>query len=89
MHWYDQYIEKIPGIQGGEPIISGTRTPVRSVIGYYKTYDGDLTEISRALSHLAPHQIGAALDYYRDHQLEIDAYVTKNDEALLRHFSTA
>ncbi|MGH2461850.1 MAG: DUF433 domain-containing protein [Chloroflexota bacterium] len=28
---YDRSIEKVPGVQGGEPVIKGTRTPVRTV----------------------------------------------------------
>jgi uncharacterized protein (DUF433 family) len=88
MRWYDQYIEKVPGVQGGEPVIAGTRTPVRSVVGYDKIYHGDVAEVLRALSHLAPYQVGAALDYYRDHKSEIDAYVACNGEAL-RQFVAA
>jgi uncharacterized protein (DUF433 family) len=88
VHWYDQYIEKVPGLQGGEPVIAGTRTPVQSVIGYDNIYNGDLTEIQRALSHLALYQIGAALDYYRDHQAEVDVYVARNDEALHQFLAT-
>ena len=88
MHWYDRYIEKTPGVQGGEPVIAGTRTPVRSVVGYNNIYNGDVTEVLRALSHLFPYQVGAALDYYRDHKSEIDAYIACNYVAL-RQFVAA
>jgi uncharacterized protein (DUF433 family) len=84
MHWCDRYIEQIPGIQGGEPVIAGTRTPVRSVVGYDKIYHGDVAEVLRALSHLSAYQVGAALDYYRDHKSEIDVYITQNEEAFQR-----
>lgn len=30
------HIVRVEGICGGRPIIKGTRTPVRSVAGYYK-----------------------------------------------------
>ena len=31
-----RYITRIPGVCGGRPIIKGTRTPVKAIIGYYK-----------------------------------------------------
>lgn len=82
MQWYDQYVKKVTGVQGGEPVIAGTRTPVRSIVGYFNVYNGDLNEVQRALSHLSLYHIGAALDYYRDHKAEIDAYIANNEAAL-------
>ena len=87
MHWYDCYVEKVPGVQGGEPVLAGTRTPVRSVVGYYHVYAGDLKEVGRALSHLQMYHIGAALDYYRDHQGEIDSLTQSNEDALQQFLS--
>lgn len=89
MHWYDQYVEKVAGVQGGEPIIAGTRTPIRSIVGYSNIYDDDLAEVQRALSHLTAYQIGAALDYYRDHKAEIDGYIAANEAALNEFLTTA
>ena len=66
--WYDCYIKQVPGIPGGEPVITGTRTPVRTIVQMFKTaYPGNLFEITQALPHLTGEQIKAALDYYRDH----------------------
>ncbi|MBK9094008.1 MAG: DUF433 domain-containing protein [Anaerolineae bacterium] len=31
-----RYITCVPGIWGGRPIIQGTRTPVKAIIGYHK-----------------------------------------------------
>ncbi len=77
--WYDHFIEKVPGVQGGEPIIVGTRTPVRTIIQMYQTaYPGDLTEIGHALPHLTRRQIRAALAYYRDHPVEIEAHIERH-----------
>lgn len=85
VNWYDRYIEKIPGVQGGEPVIAGTRTPVRAIAElFYSVYPGDMKELRRALSHLDNTQIEAGLDYYRDHQAEIDGHMARHREALIQ-----
>lgn len=44
--WYDRYIQKIPGVQGGEPVLAGTRTPVRTIVQMCKeAYPGNLSEV--------------------------------------------
>jgi uncharacterized protein (DUF433 family) len=64
-------------------VISGTRTPVRTIVQMFTTaYAGNLFEIARALPHLTDEQINAALDYYRDHSAEIDAHIERHAEAL-------
>ena len=81
--WYARHIEKVPGVQGGEPVLAGTRTPVRTVVQMFKiAYPGDISEISCALPHLTREQIKAALDYYQDHTAEIDAHIERHDDAL-------
>jgi len=59
-------IARYPGVQGGYPVIAGTRTPVRTVVELFRIYDGDVAEIQLDLQHLTLEQINAALDYYRD-----------------------
>jgi uncharacterized protein (DUF433 family) len=59
-------IARYPGVQGGYPVIAGTRTPVRTVVELFRIYDGELAEIQLDLQHLTLEQINAALDYYRD-----------------------
>jgi uncharacterized protein (DUF433 family) len=65
-------IARYPGVQGGYPVIAGTRTPVRTVVELFRIYDGDVTEIQRDLQHLTLEQINAALDYYRDEPELVD-----------------
>jgi uncharacterized protein (DUF433 family) len=65
------YITRSPGVCGGQPVIAGTRTPVRSIVGYYKM-GMSVEEILEGLPHLSPAQIFAALSYYHDHQAEIE-----------------
>jgi uncharacterized protein (DUF433 family) len=59
-------IARYPGVQGGYPVITGTRTPVRTIVELFRIYDWDVTEIQLDLQHLSLEQITAALDYYRD-----------------------
>lgn len=82
--WYDRFIEKVPGVQGGEPVIKGTRTPVRTIVGYFQAYQGDPEEVHRAMSHLTEVQIEAAMAYYNDHTAEIDGHVERHRQALLK-----
>lgn len=81
----DQEIECRPGVQGGEPVIAGTRTPVRSVVVYWhQLYPGDLAAVRRALPHLTETQIYAALAYYDAHRDEIDADIAAQADAFRR-----
>jgi uncharacterized protein (DUF433 family) len=74
-----QYIERIPGVVGGEPVIRGTRIPVRTVILYYRVY-GDLDQVNAAYPHVTRDALEDALAYYASHQDEIDRYIAENDD---------
>ena len=65
------YITRNPAVCGGQPVIVGTRTPVKSIVGYYKM-GLSVEEILEGLPHLSPAQVFAALSYYHDHQAEIE-----------------
>jgi uncharacterized protein (DUF433 family) len=71
------YVERADSILGGEPIIKGTRTPVRAVAEYWKFGDAP-EEIARKLPHLHLAQIFDALSYYDDHRGEIEGYIALN-----------
>lgn len=66
-----RYIARVPGVCGGRPIIKGTRTPVKAIVGYYKL-GLSVEEILEGLPHLTPAQVYEALSYYHDHQAEIE-----------------
>jgi len=68
------YITQKSGVQGGRPIITGTRIPVSTIIIYYKQ-GKDVDEILELYPHLTPAQIHAALSYYYDYQEEIEKEV--------------
>lgn len=71
------YIVREEGIQGGEPIIKGTRTPVRAIVEMWR--QAILPEvIPTHLPHLTLAQVFDALSYYSDHQGEINGYIERN-----------
>ena len=66
-----RYIEQVPGICAGRPTIKGTRTPVKTIVGYYKM-GLSIEEILEGFPHLTPAQVYEALSYYHDHQAQIE-----------------
>jgi uncharacterized protein (DUF433 family) len=72
-----RYVVTDDRILGGEPIIEGTRTPVRAIVELW--CQGILPEtIPHHLPHLTPAQVFDALSYYSDHQSEINAHIERN-----------
>jgi uncharacterized protein (DUF433 family) len=71
------HVETVPTVLSGEPVIKGTRTPVRAIVEHWKFGDSP-EEISRKLPHLRLAQIFGALSYYDDHRDEIEHYIALN-----------
>lgn len=72
-----RYIVTEDQILGGEPIIVGTRTPVRAIVELWR--QGKAPEsIPSQLPHLTLAQVFDALSYYSDHQEEINGYIERN-----------
>jgi uncharacterized protein (DUF433 family) len=72
-----RYIVTDHAILSGEPIISGTRTPVRAIVELWR--QGVAPEsIPSRLPHLTLAQVFDALSYYSDHQDEINTYIERN-----------
>jgi len=71
------YIVKNDQILGGEPIIKGTRTPVRAIVETWRLGVAP-EEMPKSLPHLTLAQIFDALSYYSDHQDEINRYIEAN-----------
>ena len=78
------YVERRPGVCGGEPVIVGTRFPVRSVVT--SVYHLGLTpeEIVEAWPYLTLAHIHDALSFYHDHRRMIDRAIRENREAAVR-----
>ncbi|HBU07761.1 MAG: hypothetical protein A2216_05020 [Omnitrophica WOR_2 bacterium RIFOXYA2_FULL_45_12] len=72
------YVIKNKKIIGGEPVIKGTRTPIRAIAEWWK-FGAAPEEIKENLPHLTLAQIFDALSYYDDHRKEIEAYITRNN----------
>lgn len=80
---YDVHITRTPGVQGGEPVIRGTRTPVRTVaVLALQVYPDNPEQVRATLPHLSAEEIDAALHYYADHRREIDDLIRRHAEAI-------
>ena len=72
-----RYIVRDSQVLSGEPIVVGTRTPVRAIVELWRM--GTPPEgIPAALPHLTLAQVFDALSYYSDNQAEINAYIERN-----------
>jgi uncharacterized protein (DUF433 family) len=71
------YIVTNSQILNGEPIIEGTRTPVRAIVEMWRL-GNQPEEIPSQLPHLTLAQVFSALSYYSDNQDEINAYIERN-----------
>ncbi|KAB8319827.1 DUF433 domain-containing protein [Tolypothrix campylonemoides VB511288] len=71
------YIVRDDTVLGGEPIIRGTRTPVRAIVESWRMGVAP-EEIPQGLPHLTLAQVFDALSYYLDHQSEINSYIERN-----------
>lgn len=71
------YVVCDPAILGGEPIIKGTRTPVRAVVENWRLGLSP-EEIVVHLPHVTLAQVFDALSYYSDHQDETDTFIEEN-----------
>jgi len=65
------------GILSGEPVIDGTRTPVRAIAELWRAGTPP-EEIVLDLPHLTLAQVFDALSYYADNTQEINAHIEAN-----------
>lgn len=65
------YVERRTGVQGGRPVIKGTRFPVSSIVQNHRR-GLSVEEILQEFPHLTPAQVYDALSYYHDHREEIE-----------------
>ena len=71
------YVVRDTGILSGEPIVRGTRTPVRAIVELWRMGHTP-EEIPSALPHLSLAAVFDALSYYSDHQDEINEHIERN-----------
>jgi len=70
------YVECRPGVQGGQPVIKGSRFPISSIIQNHRR-GLSVEDILHEFPHLTPAQVYDALSYYYDHRAEIDAAIAE------------
>lgn len=71
------YVVTDPALLQGEPIIAGTKTPVRAIVEMWRM--GVLPEeIPTHLPYLTLAQVFDALRYYAENQWEINQYIEEN-----------
>ncbi|HSI36033.1 MAG: DUF433 domain-containing protein [Phycisphaerae bacterium] len=73
----NRYVGSDPSILGGEPIIIGTRTPVRAIVEMWRAGVAP-EEIPTHLPHLRLAQVFDALSYFSDHTEEIARHIERN-----------
>lgn len=71
------YIVTDEMILSGEPIVLGTRTPVRAIVELWR-HSLAPESIPNHLPHLTLAQVFDALSYYSDHQSEIKHHIERN-----------
>lgn len=73
----NRYVTSDEKILSGEPIIKGTRTPVRAIVEMWRMGNSP-EEIVQGLPHLTLAQVFDALSFYSDNQEEINRYIENN-----------
>ena len=71
------YVVRDDEILHEEPIIQGTRTPVRAIVETWRMGVAP-EEIPKGMPHLTLGQFFGSLTYYSDHQDEINQYIEHN-----------
>ncbi|MBI5304299.1 MAG: DUF433 domain-containing protein [Chloroflexi bacterium] len=70
-------ITRIQGVQGGIPIVRGTRIPVRLIAQMYRAGDS-VDDILKTYPHLGATSVHDAISYYLDHRAEIEQEIIEH-----------
>jgi uncharacterized protein (DUF433 family) len=73
------HIVRDAAILGGEPVVKGTRVPVRTVAILCRLYH-TMAAVRAAYPMLTAEQIDEALAYYGAHWEEIERFVAENED---------
>jgi uncharacterized protein (DUF433 family) len=71
------YIVSDESLLGGEPVIRGTKTPVRAIVELWRM-GVPPDEIPVHLPHITLAQVFDALRYYAENQQQINVYILAN-----------
>lgn len=75
-----RHVSEEEGVQGGEPIVEGTRFPVRSVVVYVLREGMLPEELVKEFPQLSLAAVYEALSYYYDHREEMDRLIDEQRE---------
>src|SRR2546428_10348031 len=78
------YVECRPGVCGGEPVIVGTRFPIRSVVTNIYRLGMTPEEMVEAWPYLTLAHVHDALSFYHDHRGMIDRAIRENRETVVK-----
>jgi uncharacterized protein (DUF433 family) len=67
-------------VQGGEPVLAGTRTTVRSIVLAARA-EGTVAGVLDWYPHLTAADIAEALAYYEAHRALVDELIAANTDA--------
>ncbi len=73
-----RYIERVPGVVGGDPKIKGTRVPVWIIVCYWRTH-GAVADITEAYPQVSIDAAKEAFAYYEANREEIDETIAENE----------
>ena len=71
-------VSRDPDVLGGEPVVSGTRIPIRAIIMARRLYRST-KRVGEAFPAPSPEDIKQALEFYRQNRAEIERYIALND----------
>ncbi len=66
-------------VQGGAPVIRGTRVTVESVAFYWRLHE-QIADVRRQFPQLSDDQIEGAIAYYKEHRDAIDTLLAADEE---------
>ncbi len=79
------HIARYAGVQGGTPVIAGTRLDVATLAAYHTRHGYPVEQLLEAYPNITPAQMHDAISYYYDHKDEIEVLILEREEAYQRH----
>ena len=73
-----EVVSEDPRINCGYPVVRGTRTPVRVIVGVFSRTN-DFERTAAMFPHLSREQVRNALDYYAEHPARVDEDIMWTD----------
>jgi uncharacterized protein (DUF433 family) len=67
-------IVRTPRVQGGEPVVRGTRVPVRAIVIAWQEYR-DVAVLLEAYPRLTQADVAEALDFYEANSAELEGII--------------